>query len=801
MIAELRQAFRALRTSPGFSALVIVVLAFGIGANTAIYSIVNGVLLRPLPFADAARLVAVDTTTRNQPDNTSYPDFLDWRAQTTALDHLAAYATAGATLTGAGEATSLPTAIVTADLFPMLGVSPLRGRVFAPADDQPGAERTVLLSEGLWTRRFGRDPSIVGRSIALDGEPFTVIGVMPAVFGFPIDGEDPPQLWMPVNASRFAAQWATQRNASFLKAIGHLREGHDVAAAQAELSTIAARLGQQYARNKNRGVLIRPFQAVLVQEYRLGLLVLLGAVAAVLLIACANVANLLLARGSSRRRELAVRLAIGASRGQLVRQLLAETLLLASIGGAIGALLALWGVDALIRYSPLPIPRLHAVHVDRAALLFTTLASLATGLLSGLVPAFQLSRVNACEHLKDGERGGTGAAGARTRTILVVAELTLSLVLLASAGLLVRTLVALQRVDPGFATERAALMELLLPGARYPDADAMRAFYRRLRSEVNAMPGISAGAVTTMLPLSGSDIDVGFTIEGRPTDPSQRLGAPLFSISPEYFTTMGIRLVKGRGFTERDSETAPLVIIVSEAFAAKYWPGEDPIGKRLTIGYNKTGPREVVGIVRDVKQSRLSDPLRPQMYTPFEQTPWPFVTAIVRTPAAPDAAAASMRAMLARVDPMLGAGDIRTLEQFVARSMATPRFTTFLIGAFAAVALLLAGFGLFSVMAYSVAQRRREIGIRMALGAQPSDVRAMVVGQALHMGAVGLAIGIVGAFGATRVLGALLYGVSPTDPMTFAGVCAALGGVMLVAAYLPARRATRIDPLAALRTE
>jgi putative ABC transport system permease protein len=801
MFAELRQAFRTLRKSPGFSALVIIVLAVGIGANTAIFSIVNGVLLRPLPFTDASRLVAVDTTTRNEPDDTSYPDFLDWRAQTTTLDRLAAYTGAAVTLTGAGDAASLTCAVVTADLFPMLGVPPLRGRVFGPDDDKAGAPRTTILSEGLWTRRFARDPGIVGRSITLDGEPFVVVGVMPARFEFPIDAEDPVQLWMPVNASRFAAQWATQRNASFLKAIGHLRAGSDLAAAGAELSTIAGRLAQQYPRNKSRGVLVRPFQHVLVQDYRLGLLVLLGAVGAVLLIACANVANLVLARGSARRRELAVRTALGASRAVLMRQLLAETILLAAAGGVIGALLALWGVEALVRLSPLQIPRLQAVRVDQAALLFTTLASLATGIVSGLVPALQLSATNAGEYLKEGERGGTGMAGARTRTTLVIAELALSLVLLASAGLLVRSLIALQRVAPGFATERAVSMQLLLPGARYPDPDAMRAFYRRLRSEVTAMPGISAAAVTTMLPLSGSNIDVGFTIEGRPADPSQRLGAPLFSISPEYLPAMGIPLVRGRAFTERDNDTAPAVLIVSEAFAAKYWPGEDAIGKRITIGYNNSGPREVVGIVRDVKQASLAEPLKPQMYTPFEQTPWPFITAVVRTPAAPDAAAASMRAMLARVDPMLGAADIKTLDEFVARSMATPRFTTFLIGSFATIALLLAGFGLFSVMAYSVAQRRREIGIRMALGAPSSEVRAMVVGQALRMGAVGLAVGIAAAFGATRVLGALLYGVTPTDPATFAGVCAMLVFVMVAAAYIPARRATRIDPLAALRTE
>lgn len=801
MLLALRHSFRTLRQSPGFSLLVVAVLAVGIGANTAIFSVVNGVLLRPLPFADARRLVAVDTTTRNEPDSSSYPDFVDWRAQATSLDGLAAYATAAMTLTGVGEASSLPTSVVTSDLLPMLGVTPLYGRVFVDADDKPGAPRTAILSEGLWTRRFGRDPALVGRSITLDGESFTVVGIMPARFEFPIDAEDSPQLWTPVAASRFAAQWATQRDASFLSVIGRLRSPGSVAAAQAELSTIAARLGQQYERNRNRGVLVRPFHDVLVKDYRLGLVVLFCSVGAVLLIACANVANLLLARGATRRRELAVRAALGASRSQIVRQLLGESILLSVLGGVIGAALAVWAVGALVRMSPLQIPRLQGVHVDGAALLFTTGASVLTGIIAGLAPAFQLSRSGSAESLRDGERGGTSGSGSRLRHTLAVAELALSIVLLASAGLLARSLVALQHVQPGFAVERAVSMLLLLPGARYPNQEAMRTFHRRLRAEVQAMPGVTAAALTTTLPLSGSNIGIGFTIAGRPPDPANRTSAPVFSISPEYLSAMGIRLIEGREFTDRDNATAPEVLIVSQAFAAKYWPGEDAVGKHVTIGYNSSGPREVVGVVADVKNRSLSEPLQPEMYTPYEQTPWPFITVVIRTASAPEQAASSLRAALARVDPMMGAGEIRTLEEFVSRSIATPRFTTFLLGSFAALAAMLAGFGLFSVMAYSVAQRRREIGIRMALGAQPREVRAMIVRQAVAMGTSGMIAGILGSFAATRVLRALLYGVTPNDPVTFAGVCATLVAIMLAAAYVPARRATQVDPLTALRAE
>jgi putative ABC transport system permease protein len=800
-MADLRQAIRAFRKAPGFSVLVVAVLAVGIGANTAIFSIVNGVLLRPLPFAGADRLVAVDSTTRNEPDTSSYPDFLDWHARATTFDRLAAYDTVAVTLTGVGDAASVSCAIVTADLLPMLGVAPLQGRVFTPEDDAPGAPRTVILREGLWAQRFARDPAIVGRSITLDGDPFVVVGVMPDRFEFPFDPEDPPQAWIPIKASRLAGQWADQRNASFLKVMGKLHAGVPLQRAQSELSTIADALAAEYPRSKGRGVLVRPFQQVLVANYRLALVVLLGAVAAVLLVACANIANLLLARGSARRRELAVRTALGATRRQIVGQLLVESLFLAVVGGAAGALLALWGVEILVRVSPLQIPRLHDVRVDRAALAFAAAVSMLTGVLSGLVPAFHLSRSNPSEWLKDGDRGGSGGAGARTRSTLVVAEMAISLILLVAAGLLVRSLVALQRVNPGFVVERSVAMQLLLPGARYPDNQSIQLLYRRLHDESRSLPGVSGAALSSTLPMSGNNIGVGLTIEGRPADPGTRPSATLFAVSPEYFETMGIPVLRGRRFTERDDEHAPDVVMVSETFAARYWPGEDAVGKRVTIGYNGTGPRAIVGVVRDVKQNSLSDAPQPQMYTPFVQTPWPFVAIVVRTTAAPETAAGLLRGVLARVDPMQGAGEVRTLEQYVSRSVATPRFTAFLTSAFAAVALLLAGFGLFSVMAYSVAQRRREIGIRLALGAQPGDVRRLVVGQALGLGLAGLALGLTGALAASRVLNSLLYGVSASDPGTFAGVSTVLFAVMLLAAYLPARQATRVDPMTALRTE
>jgi putative ABC transport system permease protein len=801
MFTDFRQALRLIVKSPGFSSLIVIVLALGIGANTAIFSIVNGVLLKPLPFADASRLVALDTTVHHEPDDSAYLDVIDWRAQSQTVEHIAAYATAAVTLTGRGEAASIPMAVVTPEIFPLLGVAPIAGRVLAPADDLHGAERTAVISDALWTRTFARDAAIVGSRVRLDGDAIVIVGVMPAGFEFPFDSENPPQIWMPILASRFSAQWADQRGASFVKGLGRLRPGIGLAAAQAELTAVAARVDAANPRDAGRGIVVRPFQDVLVKNYRPALVALLGAVAAVLLMACANIANLLLARGTSRRREMAVRTALGASRARIARQLLIESLTLAAIGGAAGVVVALWGVDTLIRVSPVQIPRLNTVHIDRSVLLFTVLASLATGALCGLLPALQLSRSNPADALKDGDRGGSSGSGARTRHILVVAEVALSLVLLASAGLLVRTLGVLQRVSPGFTTERLITMQLLLPQTRYGNAAAMIGFYRRLHDGVAASPGVTASAIATTLPMTGSDIGMGFAPADRPIVPGQRSAAAFFGVSPEYFTTLGIRIVRGRGFTERDDEQAAPVVIISETMAAKYWPGQDPVGKRVKLSYNGTGPREIIGVASDVKQKALTDADSAQMYTPFVQAPWPFLTAVARTAAAPAVAAGSLRQLLTRLDPEQAAGEIRTVDQYVARSIATPRFTALLLAAFAGLALLLAGFGLYGVMAYSVAQRRREIGIRLALGARAADVRSLVVNQAMRLGATGLGLGLAGALAVTRVLESQLFGVSASDPLTFAAVSAALITVLLLAAYLPARRATRVDPIVALRAD
>jgi putative ABC transport system permease protein len=800
MLTDFRQALRVLVKSPGVSTLIVLVLALGIGANTAIFSIVYGILLKPLPFANPSRLVSIRSILRTgEGDSAAVPDVVDWRAQSKMLDAIAAYTGNDVAMTGRGEAVTLHVALTTSDLFTVLGIRPVLGRTLSASDDAKGADAVAVISESMWTHRFGRSASIVGEGATLDGTHFTIVGVMPSGFQFPIQAE-PVDAWLPLGSSPLIADFLDQRGAHFVRVVARLAPGAGVAEANAEIATIAARLSGAYPQtNTNRGAGVRPLHAELVREYRPGLVVLMCAVTAVLLIACANVANLLLARASARQKEMAVRVALGATRAHLLRQLLAESVVLSIAGGALGALLAVWSVDALVAASPVAIPRLQDVTVDRGLLLFTMAVSTATGILFGLVPALQLSRTDGAETLKDTGRGSSGGRSARTRQLLVIGEVATSLVLLASAGLLLRSLVALQHVDPGFVAEHAVTTELSLPNGRYPDAAAQIAFAQRLVDQTRILPGISSSAVATTLPLSGSNLGLGFTIDGRPQDPATHPSATYFSVSPDYFAAMGIRLVKGRTFTRRDEASSPYVVVISEALARKYWPGDNPIGKRLTIGYNKTGPREVVGIVADVKNLALAEPMQPAFYTPFAQAPWPFLSAVVRTAGDAGAVAGSLRAAIVKLDPDQPVGKVQTVTEYVDRSVSTPRFTAGVVGAFATVALLLAGFGLFSVMAYSVAQRRREIGIRVALGAQAGNVRWMVVGQALRLGSIGLGLGLIGAFAASRVLDSLLFGVSANDPFTFTGVCAMLFAVLMAAAYLPARRATRVDPIVALR--
>jgi putative ABC transport system permease protein len=801
MLQDFRLACRMLVKAPAFTSLVVVILGLGIGVNTAIFSIVYAVALKPLPFAEPSRLIAIHGGRATNSDVAlAYPDFADFREQTTTIEQIAGYTSGGVTLTGSGDADAVDASFITPDFHRVLGVRPLVGRLFEPNDNVKGAAPVAILSEALWRRRFAADPGVVGRGITLDRSGFTVVGVMPQAFEFPYQA-DRAEIWLPMIAEPFVANLMDGRGASFMFAIGRLRPGATVGQAQSELESIAARLAQQYpATNAGRTIAVVPLHDDIVNDYRRGLVLLLGAVGVVLLIACANVANLLLARGAARHKEIAIRLALGAGRARLIRQLLIESMAFSVAAGLVGIILALWGVAALVAATPLDIPRLQAARVDTAVLAFATFVSMATGVIFGVAPALQLSRPDHGEALNDAGRGSSGARAARTGRALVVAEIALSLVLLTGAGLLVRSFLRLQQVEPGFVPQRAATMQLLLPGSRYPDAAAQIRFFRLVHERTATAPGVQSAAVATTLPMSGSNLGAGFTVDDHPlANPADRPTAAGFAVSPDYFVTMGIQLVRGRAFTARDDENAPPVAIINETMAERFWPNEDALGRRLT-SYGGLS-REIVGIVRDVKTRDLAENAGPQLYTPFVQTPWPFLAVVARTTGDPVGLAATLRQAISGVDPDLAAGDVRTIDDYLAQSVATPRFNATLIAGFAALALFLAGCGLYGVMSYAVVQRRREIGIRMALGAQPGDVRSMVVSQALKMGLAGLLVGLAGAFAATRLLDNLLFGVGPSDPATFATVCGLLLGVVLVAAYVPARRATRVDPMVALRAE
>ena len=720
--------------APAFTALVVVILGLGIGVNTAIFSIVYAVALKPLPFAEPSRLVSIRGGRSTAADpQLAYPDFVDLREQATTVEGMAGYATGPTTLTGSGDADLLDASFVTPDLFPVLGVKPLAGREFTANDNVKGAAPVAILSEALWRRRFAADPAVIGRRITLDSTGFTIVGVMPEAFEFPYQA-DRIEIWLPMVAEPFVASLMDGRGASFMNAVSRLRPGATVAQLQGELSAIAERLAQEYpTSNAGRTIRVMPLRDDIVEDYRRGLILLLGAVGVVLLIACANVANLLLARGAARQKEMAIRMALGAGRGRLIRQLLVESLALSIAAGIVGVIFALWGIAALVAATPLEIPRLQAAQIDATVLAFTTLVSMATGIVFGTAPALQLSRPDHNEVLNDAGRGSSGARAARTGHALVVAEIALSLMLLSGAGLLVRSFIRLERVEPGFVPQQAATMQLLLPGSRYPDSAAQVRFYRRLFDGARSAPGVQSAAVATTLPMSGSSLGAGFTVDGRPlTNPADRPTAAGFAISPEYFETMGIQLVRGRSFDARDAEDAPPIAIINETMARRFWADENPIGRRLT-SYGGVS-REIVGIVRDVKNRDLSETAGPQLYTPFPQTPWPFLAVVVRTTADPAGLSGTLRQTVAALDPDLAAGEVRTIDDYLAQSVATPRFNATLIAGFATLALFLAGCGLYGVMSYSVAQRTREIGIRMALGAKPTDVRSMVVTQALRMG-------------------------------------------------------------------
>jgi putative ABC transport system permease protein len=805
-LQDIRYGMRMLWKSPGFMLVAIFTLALGIGANSAIFSVVNAVLLRPLPFKNPEGLVKVNGELKRlgiDKEPLSYPDFVDFKAQVQSLEHVTAYGQTSGSLTGDGEPERLRGVNVSADLFPLLGVEPVVGRVFSAEDDRLESAPVVLLGHGVWQRRFGADPGVVSREIMLNGRSTTVLGVMPPNFNFPVQGLQ-KDYWAPLAPS--VGRRVTERGSHYLNVVAGLKPGFTLAQAAGETQAIAARLAGQYPdSNTGYGLNVVSAHEELVKDVKPALLVLLGAVGFVLLIACANVANLLLARATARQKEIAIRTALGASRMRVVRQLLTESVLLSIVGGSLGLLIAVWGVDLLMAASPADIPRVNETGLDARMLVFTLLISVVTGLIFGLAPALQASKLDLTETLKEGGRGSTeGLRRNRVRSLLVVSEIALSLVLLVSAGLLIKSFMRLLEVNPGFSPENVLTASISLPPAKYTEERQQSAFFRETVERLKASPGIVSAAAVFPLPLSGSNRANTFQIAGRPIpNPGESPEANDRVTTPDYFQTMGIPVLKGRVFTERDSADAPPVMVINETFARRFFPDEDPLGKRIIIdSENNPDGNEIVGVVGDVRHRSLDVESGAEAYLSYLQFPERSMSLVIRTQAAdPMSTASSIRGVVQQVDKDQPLSSIKTMEQLLSESVAQRHFNMLLLGIFSAVALMLAAIGIFGVMNYSVSQRTHEIGIRMALGAQGRDVLKMVVGQGMILALVGVVIGLVAAFALTRVMSNLLFGVSATDPLTFAGVSLLLAVIALLACYIPARRATKVDPMVALRYE
>ena len=811
---DLRYGVRALWKSPGFALVSVLVLALGIGANTAIFSVVNAVVLRPLPYADPDRLVAVwETMPGNDARAVAPGNFVDWKAQNQSFAQLAAYSNAYLNLTDEGEPERLSVAAVTTDFFSTLGVAPAAGRTFSP-EDEAREEAVVVLSHGLWQRRFGADARIVGRKLVLDGKPYAIAGVMPRGFAFPERAE----LWVtgrrgsavsPSLTAQFPqSDLAGSRDIHIYSVVGRLKAGVTAEEALSEMSALAHRLAEDHPEtNEGLGASVVLLHRQIVGDVRTTLFVLFGAVALVLLIACTNVANLLLTRATRREREFAIRIALGAGRARLIRQVLIESLLLSLAGGAVGLLVALWGVDLFVSLSPGDIPRLSEVGVDARLLVFTLLVSSATGMGFGLLPALQATRLDPQHSLREGGTKATeGRRRRRARSLLVVSEIALAQVLLVGAGLLMLSFLRLQAVDPGFRAENVLTARVALSPAKYSDRAKKVAFYDQALERLNALPGVRSAGLVMNLPLSGANMNRGFTVEGRPAPrPGENVTVDYQVVSPDYFRTMGIAVLRGRAFNDADTIEAPRAALISESMARKYFSGEDPLGKRIAFG-DADEPeswRTIVGVVGDVRHASIDAPPFPGAYTLYRQDEesWPRVAFVVRSDTDPAALASAVRREILAVDPQQPVSNVQTMEETLAASIKRPRFVTALLGVLASVALALAVVGIYGLMSYTVTERTREIGIRMALGAQGRDVLRLIVGHGLLLTLAGVGVGVAGALVLTRLMSKLLYGVGATDPAAFVGVALLLACVSLLACYVPARRATKVDPMVALRYE
>jgi len=805
LLKDLRHSVRMLLRNPGFSAVALITLALGIGANTAIFSVVNAILLRPLAYGEPERLVTITHSYKklNNFFPISGPSYVDYRDQNTVFDDIAVSMNWNVNLTGRGEPERISGRLVSASFFPVLGVAPEIGRAFVPEEDQPGRNKVVVLSHGLWERLLGNDPGALNQTLSLNDENYQIVGVMPASFKHRQD-----EIWAPIALG--PQQLAPERRGNEnLGAIARLKAGTSLQQAREEMNVISSRVMEQYPdaypRDGSWGIALKPISEEVLGNIGEILWVLLGAVMLVLLIACANIANLLLARAMIRHKEITIRAALGASRSRLIRQLLTESLLLSLMGGLAGLVLSVWGVRLLIAMNQTNIPRAQEVDVDSRVLLFTLAVSVATGILFGLIPALKISKANINEGLKEGGRGTiTGFRLRSFRSFLVVAEVAIALILTISSSLVIKSFLRLQDVDLGFNTQGILTMQVALPNTRYRQPGQIQAFYQQALDSIKALPGVQSVGAITNLPLSNTLLAGNFDIEGKPLPPGQ---TPPHSdrrgISSDYLETMKIHLQKGRYFTEKDNAQSAPVAIIDETLANQYWPGEDPIGRHLTFEGGKTNPiwREIVGVVGRVKYKGAEGDIKGQLYYPYQQNSLPSMFLAIQASNDPAGLIPSAREAIRAVDKDLPIFRVKTMEQLVDDSLAQRRFSMSLLMIFAVLALCLAAVGHYGVVSYSVTQRSHEIGIRMAMGAQPRDIFKLVVGQGLSLTAIGIIIGVAFALGFTRVVSSLLFAVSTTDPGIYTAMSVLLIAVGGLACFIPARRAMRVDPIVALRYE
>jgi putative ABC transport system permease protein len=802
MWTDLRYALRQLLKSPAFSAVAILTLALGIGANTAIFSVTYAVLFRALPYHEPSRIMAINKVSRDFGlGGLTAGAFLDFREQSGSFEQLAAYSEDEFTLTGGGDAERVTCAEVSSALFPLLGINPSLGRTFTNEEEKPGRDQVVVVSESFWKRRAGGDPAFVGKTIALNDKVYTVVGVMPSSFQFPRNF----QIWKPLALDPEEERHGKQF--TLIHLVGRLKSGMTQETAEAELNTIFARRPSEEpgAPASNARMELRPLHEQLVKDVRLAIYILIGAVVFVLFIACANVANLMLARAAARRKEIAIRAALGAGRGRIVAQLLRESVLLALLGGALGLLFALWGVDLLVANVPADVAGSfsgpEAIGINRSVLLFTVGVSVATGILFGLAPALSSAKVDLNEALKTTAKTATARSG--LRGAFVISQLALTLVLLIGAGLMTRSFLRLTSVKLGFNPQNVLTMRIELPQSRYPKGDTRAQFFDQLLERVRSIAGIQSAGAISQLPLSGYSMMGRFGIEGQlKPEPGKGQPLPIGSVTPGYFSTMQIPLVAGRFFDERDGAKMPQVAIVNESMAAKFWPGQNPIGKKVgALCDAETLCRTVVGVIGDIRHEGLAEQAQPEIYVSHEQIALPNLSLVLRTNGNPMTILPAVRAEVRALDKDQPVALVQTLEEHISQSVLQPRLMMSLLSTFAALALVLAAVGVYAMMSYSVSQRRSEIGIRMALGAMKTDILRLVVGQAVTLVGISLAIGLVAALPATRLLRSLLYDVGIWDPVTFGAIVILLSLVAILAAWVPARRASRVSPMVALRAE